>query len=60
MVNRKDEAVSLSAEGYAITDCTEIHTGAYSFDCNDYTVDTACEPIVHGHSVLFAKLTPKA
>ena len=60
VVNRKDEAVSLSAEGYAITDCTEIHTGAYRFDCNDYTVDTACEPIVHGHSVLFARLTQKA
>ena len=60
VVNRKDAPVSLSAEGFGITDCTEIHTGAYRFDCNDYTVDTACEPTVHGHSVLFARLIPKA
>ena len=60
VVNRKEEAVTLSAEGFDLAACTEIHTGAYRFDCNDYTVDSACEPTVHGHSVLFAKLTPTA
>ena len=60
VVNRKEEAVTLSAAGFDMAACTEIHTGAYRFDCNDYTVDTACEPTVHGHSVLFAKLTPTA
>ena len=60
VVNRKDEAVSLSAEGFDMAACTEIRTGTYSFACNDYTVYTACEPIVHGHSVLFVRLTAKA
>ena len=56
VVNRGDEPRSVAVPGYAVTHCTEIRTGEYSFTCNDYEVLNECEPIVSGHSVLFLRL----
>jgi hypothetical protein len=56
-VNRLGEPCRIDMPGYTISDCTEIKTGEYSFTCNEYRVDRDCEPVVHGHSVLFCKLT---
>jgi alpha-N-arabinofuranosidase len=60
VVNRKDNPAELTFDGYEIVSCSEIRTGAYSFDCNDYTVETGCEPVVHGHSTLFLTLISQA
>ena len=48
--------MELTAEGYGIAACTELRTGKYSFDSNDFTVGRNTAPTVHGHSVLFMKL----
>lgn len=56
VVNRRSTPIDLAADGYAITDCTEIRTGEYSFVSNDFTVEQGTAPTVHGHSVLFVKL----
>ena len=55
-VNRKDTPMELTAEGCEIASCTELRTGEYSFDSNDFTVERNTAPSVHGHSVLFMKL----
>ena len=55
-VNRKDTPMELTAEGCEIAGCTELRTGEYSFDSNDFTVERNTAPTVHGHSVLFMKL----
>ena len=56
VVNRHGEPIALQFDGYTATDCTEIHTGAYSFASNEYRVEHPAEPVVHGHSVLFCSL----
>ena len=56
VVNRRAEACSLSFGGYTASNMTEIHTGEYSFESNDFTLETPDEPVVHGHSVLFLTL----
>ncbi len=57
VVNRKAEPCALSFDGYTVRDMTEIHTGEYSFEHNDFTVEKPETPVVHGHSVLFCSLT---
>ncbi len=56
VVNRKSTPLDMTTEGYEITDCTEIRTGTYSFESNDFEVVENAAPTVHGHSVLFMKL----
>ena len=58
VINRKDTPVELTAEGYGIAACTELRTGEYSFESNEYEIRQCCSepPVVHGHSVLFIKL----
>jgi hypothetical protein len=56
VVNRKSTPLDMAVEGYEITDCTEIRTGAYSFESNDFEVVENAAPTVHGHSVLLCKL----
>ena len=55
-VNRKDEALTLNIEGYVVISCTEIETGKYAFDCNDYQVCERQDAVVHGHSMTFVTL----
>ena len=56
VVNRKAEACGLTFEGYDASEMTEIHTGEYSFENNDFVLEYPDEPTVHGHSVLFLTL----
>ena len=56
VVNRGDEPVSLSVEGYTVTACTEIETKEYSFESNDYDVRPLPSPLVIGHSMTFVRL----
>ena len=56
VVNRGDEPVSLSVEGYTVTACTEIETKEYSFESNDYDVRPLPSPLVSGHSMTFVRL----
>jgi alpha-N-arabinofuranosidase len=56
VVNRRSEACRPEVAGYTVTGLTEIHTGEYSFENNDFAVEHPAEPIVHGHSVLFMTL----
>ena len=56
VVNRRAEPCALDLDGYKILSCTEIRTGAYSFESNDFEVVENAAPTVHGHSVLFMKL----
>jgi len=59
VVNRFTEPCAIDTDGYEILSCTEIRTGEYSFQCNDYTVHPLAEPVVSGHSVLFLALRRK-
>lgn len=56
VVNRRSEACRPEVAGYTVTELTEIHTGEYSFENNDFSVEHPAEPVVHGHSVLFMTL----
>lgn len=56
VVNRRGGTVALDIPGYDVTDLTEIRTGEYSFESNDYAVEHPTEAVVHGHSVLFFRL----
>jgi hypothetical protein len=56
VVNRRSEACRPEVAGYTVTGLTEIHTGEYSFENNDFAVEHPAEPVVHGHSVLFMTL----
>ena len=56
VINRKSEPYLLATDGYSIRDMTEIHTGEYSFESNDFTVEHPEIAAVHGHSVLFFTL----
>ncbi len=60
VVNRRETPCRLEVPGYAISACTEIRTGEYSFECNDFTVEKPEDAVVSGHSVLFVTLTPIA
>ena len=53
VVNRADQTVTLSSEGYTVTACTEIETKEYSFESNEYSVCERAEALVHGHSMAF-------
>ena len=59
IVNRFTEPCAIDTDGYEILSCTEIRTGEYSFQCNDYTVHPLAEPVISGHSVLFLALRRK-
>jgi hypothetical protein len=52
----KEVSTVNTATGETVTELTEIHTGEYSFENNDFAVEHPAEPIVHGHSVLFMTL----
>ncbi|MBP3665628.1 MAG: hypothetical protein J6K29_01120 [Clostridia bacterium] len=57
VVNRKDVPCSLAVDGYVPASCIEIEVKEYSFDSNDYVVHTHAEATVHGHSVLFLRVS---
>ncbi len=59
IVNRFTDPCAIDTDGYEILSCTEIRTGEYSFQCNDYTVHPLAEPVISGHSVLFLALRRK-
>ena len=58
VVNRRGEPCRISCDGYPVQALTEIRTGEYSFESNDFTVEHPSEAVVFGHSVLFMTLKP--
>ena len=57
VVNRTAVPKNLTVWGYGAEQMTEIQTGAYSFDSNDWCLREPDMPMVSGHSVLFLRLT---
>ena len=57
VVNRREAPCALGLEGYTVSACTEIRTGEYSFESNEFTVEHDAEPVVHGHSVVLLRAT---
>ena len=55
-VNRSAAPKLLRAEGYTLSDCTEIEVREYSFESNDFAVREGKDATVSGHSILFAVL----
>ncbi len=55
-VNRGSTPYRLHADGYNVSDCTEIRAGDFSFFSNDYEIVAGEDATVSGHSVLFLRL----